>query len=57
MSMNDGQSKNPPVHVPQSAEAAEELALEDADEKLTDDEEWKRRNLAVACARKIGDID
>ncbi len=49
--------KNPPVRVPKSEEAAEELALEDTDEELTDEEERQRRNLAVAGARKIGDID
>jgi len=47
---------NPPVRIPESEEAAEELSLEDADEVLTDDEERKRRNLAVAQARLIGDL-
>jgi len=55
--MSNDDNQNPPVRVPKSEEAAEELALEDADEELTDDEERKRRNLAVAGARKIGDID
>jgi hypothetical protein len=49
--MNDDQ--NPPVRVPKSEEAAEELALEDADDELTDEEERKRRNLAAIQARKI----
>jgi len=55
--MSNDDNQNPPVRIPQSAEAAEELASEDADEELTDDEERKRRNLAVASARLIGDID
>jgi hypothetical protein len=49
--------QNPPVRVPKSPEAAEELALEDTGEELTDNEERKRRNLAVAGAREIGNID
>jgi len=48
--------QNPPVRVPKSEEAAEELVLEDADKELTDDEERKRRNLAAVSARKIGDL-
>jgi len=48
--------KNPPVRVPKFEEAAEELALEDADKELTDGKERQRRNLAVVGARKVGDL-
>ena len=46
--MSDG--KNPPVRVPQSEEAAEELALEGDEEEPRVTEE-QRRNLAEVQAR------
>lgn len=52
--MSDDQ--NPPVRVPQSEKAAEELALE-GDEEEPGVTEEQRRNIAVACAKLIGDID
>lgn len=46
---------NPPVRVPQSEEAAEELALE-GDEQEPRVTEEQRRNLAEVQARLIGDL-
>ena len=48
---------NPPVRVPKSEEAAEELALEGDEEEEPRVTEEQRRNIAEVCARKIGDID
>ena len=49
------EDRDPPVRVPKSEEAAEELALEGDEEPRVTEEQ--RRNIAEVCARKIGDID
>ncbi|SDJ99909.1 hypothetical protein SAMN05216226_1147 [Halovenus aranensis] len=48
--------KSPPARVPESQEAAENLASE-ADEEEPRVTEQQRHNIAVTCAKLIGDID